>query len=59
MIIPTAAQLFTYFVLSCWATKMYLPIFIVWIDERTGEVFFLAGEETAILIFSNGLWSFV
>jgi hypothetical protein len=30
---------------------MYLPIFIIRIDERTEEIFFLAGEETAILIF--------
>lgn len=59
MIIPTAAQIFTCFVLSCWATKMYLPIHIIRTDERAGEIFFLAGEETAILIFRNGLWSFV
>ncbi|MGI2905471.1 DUF6888 family protein [Tolypothrix sp. VBCCA 56010] len=26
------------------------------LDERTSEVFFLAGEETAILINRNGLW---
>lgn len=57
--IPTSAQLFTCFVLSTWATKMYLPIYVVRRDERTGEVFFLAGEETAILIFRNGLWRYV
>lgn len=38
---------------------MYLPIYIIRVDERTGEVFFLAEEETAVLIFSNGLWRFV
>jgi len=38
---------------------MYLPIHIIRTDERAGEIFFLAGEETAILIFRNGLWSFV
>jgi len=59
LIIPTTAQTLTCFVLSYWATKMYLPIFIIRIDERTGEVFFLAGEETAILIFRNGLWRFL
>ncbi|WP_410500407.1 DUF6888 family protein [Chroococcidiopsis sp. SAG 2025] len=56
---PTTAQLFTCFVLSYWATKMYLPIYIIRVDERTGEVFFLAGEKTAVLIFSNGLWRFI
>ncbi|MFE1743796.1 DUF6888 family protein [Coleofasciculus sp. H7-2] len=54
--IPTSAQLLTCFILSYWATKMYLPIYIVRIDEPTGGVFFLAGEETAILINRNGLW---
>uniref|UniRef100_UPI0035A1B006 DUF6888 family protein n=1 Tax=Hassallia byssoidea TaxID=482630 RepID=UPI0035A1B006 len=56
MTIPTSAQLLTCFILSYWATKMYLPVYIIRIDERTGEVFFLAGEETAILINRNGLW---
>jgi hypothetical protein len=56
---PTAEQLFSCFVLSCWATKMYLPVFLVRIDERTGQVFFLAGEETAVLIERNGRWSYV
>ncbi|MFB2879095.1 DUF6888 family protein [Floridanema aerugineum] len=54
--IPTSAQLFTCFVLSYWATKMYLPIHIIRIDERTGNIFFLAGEETIILIERNGQW---
>ena len=46
------------FILSYWATKMYLPIFIVRLDERTGDVFFLAGEETEISIYPNGEWRF-
>lgn len=50
--------MFSCFVLSYWATKLYLPIFIVRLDERTGNVFFLAGEETMITIKSDGEWSF-
>ena len=46
------------FILSYWATKIYLPIFIVRLDERTGDVFFLAGEETEISIYPNGEWRF-
>ncbi|WP_445223390.1 DUF6888 family protein [Coleofasciculus sp. FACHB-SPT9] len=57
--IPTSAQLLTCFILSSWATKMYLPIYIVRIDEPTGGVFFLAGEETEILIFRNGSWRYL
>lgn len=33
--------------------------FLVRIDEPSAEVFFLAGEETEILIFRNGLWRFL
>lgn len=32
---------------------MYLPINIIRIDERTEEVFLLAGEETAIAILNE------
>jgi hypothetical protein len=58
-VIPTAEQLYSCFVLTCWATKMYLPVFLVTIDERTGDVFFLAGEETEVLIERNGLWGYL
>lgn len=33
---------------------MYLPIYLVRLDERTGNVFILAGEELEILIDHNG-----
>jgi hypothetical protein len=42
---PTVEQLKTLFILSFWATKMYLPVFLVRIDERTKNVVILAGEE--------------
>jgi hypothetical protein len=38
---------------------MYLPVNIIRVDERTGEVFFLAGEQTAILINRNGMWRLI
>ena len=49
----------TCFILSYWATKMYLPIFIIRIDEPTEGVFFLAGEETEVLISLDGTWRFL
>ncbi|MGF1478824.1 MAG: hypothetical protein ACFB4I_04970 [Cyanophyceae cyanobacterium] len=49
----------TCFILSYWATKMYLPINLVRVDERTDEVFFLAGEETESLIFPDGQWRYL
>lgn len=57
--IPTAEQLFSCFVLTCWATRMYLPVFLVRIDEPTGHIFFLAGEETVVVIEHNGIWRYV
>jgi len=33
---------------------MYLPIYLVRLDERTGDIFILAGEELQVLINSNG-----
>ncbi|MFB2937014.1 hypothetical protein ACE1B6_17335 [Aerosakkonemataceae cyanobacterium BLCC-F154] len=55
---PTNEQILSCFTLSCWATKMYLPIYLIRFDERTGDVFFLAGEETEISIYPNGEWRF-
>ncbi|MEH2052768.1 DUF6888 family protein [Nostoc sp.] len=43
---PTPEQMRTCFVLGYWATKMYLPIYLIRIDERTKDVVILAGEET-------------
>lgn len=37
---------------------MYLPIYIVRIDERTGNIFILAGEETIVLINRDGKRTF-
>ncbi|WP_407636586.1 DUF6888 family protein [Fischerella muscicola] len=55
---PTSKQKTQCFVL-CWFTKLYLPINVVRVDERTGNVFFLAGEENIIEIYPNGRWRYV
>ncbi|WP_442948448.1 DUF6888 family protein [Nostoc sp.] len=51
---PTVKQLKTLFILSFWATKMYLPVFLVRIDQRTKNIVILAGEENEIIIYLNG-----
>jgi hypothetical protein len=33
---------------------MYLPIYLVRLDERTNDIFILAGEDIQILIDSDG-----
>ena len=38
---------------------MFLPIYLIRVDERTGDLFFLAGEETEILIYLNGQWRYL
>jgi hypothetical protein len=35
---------------------MYRPIFLVRLDERTGQIFILAGNETEIVINRDGRW---
>lgn len=57
--IPTSEQKTQCFVLCCWFTKLYLPINLVRVDERTGNVFFLAGEENILEISPNGRWRYV
>ncbi|WP_371316489.1 DUF6888 family protein [Dolichospermum heterosporum] len=45
--------------MCCWLTKLYLPINLVRVDKRTGNVFILAGEENMIEIYPNGKWRYV
>ncbi|WP_445298441.1 DUF6888 family protein [Leptolyngbya sp. NIES-2104] len=45
--------------LCCRFTKMYLLINLVRLDERTGNIFFLAGEENIIEIYPNGKWRYL
>ncbi|WP_442947680.1 DUF6888 family protein [Nostoc sp.] len=45
---PTPEQKTQCYILCCWFTKLYLPINIVRMDERTENLFFLAGEENII-----------
>jgi hypothetical protein len=56
---PTVEQLNTSFILSFWATKMYLPVFLVRIDERTKNIVILAGQEKEIIISPNGRCRYV
>ena len=56
---PTVEQLKTLFILIFWATKMYLPVFLVRIDERTKNIVILAGQENEIIIYLNGKWRYV
>jgi hypothetical protein len=55
---PTSEQNLTCFILSQNLTTLLLAIFIVRLDERTGNIYILAGEETGIVITRNGKWRY-
>lgn len=55
---PTSEQNLICFILSQNLTTFLLPIFIVRLDERTGNIYILAGEETGIVINRNGKWRY-
>ena len=57
--LPTKEQLITCFILSASVTTMYKAINLIRLDERTKEIYLLAGEEIELIIFENGYWSFV
>lgn len=56
-IIPTTAQIWQCFVICYQLTKMYMPIYLIRLDERTNEVVVLTGEEIEIFIKPNGQWA--
>ena len=51
---PTEKQAVKCFFICQQITGMYLPIFLVRLDERTNDIFILAGEDTQILIDDQG-----
>jgi hypothetical protein len=38
---------------------VYRPIYMVRLDERTGEIFILAGDDRQILISRDGNWEYL
>ncbi|WDD35745.1 hypothetical protein PQG02_17360 [Nostoc sp. UHCC 0926] len=58
-ILPTAEQGIRCVILCQSLTNTFTPIFIVRLDEQTGNVFILAGDNIEIEIYRNGLWRFL
>ncbi|WP_443029211.1 DUF6888 family protein [Spirulina sp. CS-785/01] len=54
--IPTQEQLLQCYILSCWATRFYLPINLIRLDERSQNIFMLIGEDIEVEIKPNGEW---
>jgi hypothetical protein len=57
--LPTPAQETKFFILCQNFTVMYRFINLTRLDERTGEILMLVGEETAIIIDRDGTWRVV
>ncbi|WP_442935816.1 DUF6888 family protein [Nostoc sp.] len=55
---PTAEQTLQCFLLCRRLTMMYRPVYLIRLDERTGEVVIIAGEETEIAIQRDRKWTF-
>ncbi|MDJ0673859.1 MAG: hypothetical protein QNJ36_00430 [Calothrix sp. MO_167.B42] len=53
-ILPTAEQGLQCIYLCQFLTQYYKPIQMVRLDERTGNIFILAGDDIEILISRNG-----
>ncbi|MFN6560582.1 MAG: DUF6888 family protein [Nostoc sp. ChiSLP01] len=56
---PTAEQGIRCVILCQSLTNTFTPIYIVRLDEQTGNVFILAGDNIEIEIYRNGLWRFL
>ncbi len=55
---PPSEQTLILYIISQNLTAMFLPIYIVRLDERTNNIYILAGEETGIVITPYGYWRY-
>jgi hypothetical protein len=51
---PTVEQTTQMYRICSSLTQMYLPIYLIRVDERTGDLIILAGEETIAVIDKQG-----
>lgn len=56
---PTSDQGIICITLCQSLTNSFMPIFVIRLDERTGNVFILAGDNIEIEIYRNGRWRFL
>jgi hypothetical protein len=56
---PTSAQEGAALQVAFDLTRMFLDINLVRLDDRTGEIYVLAGEAIEVLIPLNGKWRFL
>jgi hypothetical protein len=59
IILPTAQQALKCVYLCQALTTVYKPIYMVRLDERTGKLFILAGEDIQILVSRDANWDYL
>jgi hypothetical protein len=52
--VPTAKQTVEFFLVCVRLSNLLQPINIVRLDERTNQIYILAGDEIEVLIYPNG-----
>ncbi|MBL1208669.1 DUF6888 family protein [Geminocystis sp. GBBB08] len=57
--LPTFEQSIKSVILCQDLSNKYLDIHLFRFNDRTGEIYILAGEDIEILIASNGTWRFI
>lgn len=57
---PTVEQGFACIRVCQWLSNGFQPIYVFRFDDKTGEIFILAGvnEGIEVVVFRNGLWEF-
>jgi hypothetical protein len=58
-ILPTSEQALKCVYLCQALTTVYRPIYMVRLDERTGKIFIIAGNDIEILISRDGNWEYL
>ncbi|MFN9174177.1 MAG: DUF6888 family protein [Synechocystis sp.] len=56
---PTVAQCLSCVQVCRDLTSFYIPIYLVRLDQRDGQLVILAGDELIVTISPNGKWRFV
>ncbi|WP_442948585.1 DUF6888 family protein [Nostoc sp.] len=57
--LPTTDQALACLRVCQMLSNLYKDIRLFRFDDKTGQVYILAGDEVQVIVFSNGIWDFV
>ncbi|MEH1868340.1 MAG: hypothetical protein V7K69_25550 [Nostoc sp.] len=58
-ILPTTEQALACIRVCQMLSNLYKDIRLFRFDDKTGQVYILAGDELQVIVLSNGIWDFV